>query len=30
MRYGYTFPAVAKVGSAHAGVGKMKISDAKQ
>jgi len=25
--YGYTFPAVVKVGSAHAGVGKMKIMD---
>jgi len=30
LMYGYTFPAVAKVGSAHAGVGKMKISDHKQ
>eukprot|EP00435_Cladocopium_sp_Y103_P062567 s406_g24.t1 len=28
LMYGYTFPAVVKVGSAHAGVGKMKISDA--
>lgn len=27
LMYGYTFPAVVKVGSAHAGVGKMKISD---
>ena len=26
-RYGYTFPAVVKVGSAHAGVGKMKITE---
>ena len=26
-RYGYTFPAVVKVGSAHAGAGKMKIMD---
>lgn len=25
--YGYTFPAVVKVGSAHAGAGKMKIQD---
>mmetsp|Transcript_11266 Transcript_11266/g.25215 ORF Transcript_11266/g.25215 Transcript_11266/m.25215 type:complete len:346 (-) Transcript_11266:82-1119(-) len=25
--YGYTFPAVVKVGSAHAGAGKMKILD---
>merc|ERR1712187_112253 len=25
--YGYTFPAVVKVGSAHAGLGKMKITD---
>jgi glutathione synthase/RimK-type ligase-like ATP-grasp enzyme len=25
--YGYTFPAVVKVGSAHAGAGKMKITD---
>lgn len=25
--YGYTFPAVVKVGSAHAGAGKMKIVD---
>mmetsp|Transcript_69711 Transcript_69711/g.167347 ORF Transcript_69711/g.167347 Transcript_69711/m.167347 type:complete len:352 (-) Transcript_69711:97-1152(-) len=25
--YGYTFPAVVKVGSAHAGAGKMKIMD---
>lgn len=25
--YGYTFPAVVKVGSAHAGVGKMRIND---
>lgn len=25
--YGYTFPAVVKVGSAHAGAGKMKIND---
>lgn len=27
LMYGYTFPAVVKVGSAHAGAGKMKISD---
>jgi glutathione synthase/RimK-type ligase-like ATP-grasp enzyme len=27
LMYGYTFPAVVKVGSAHAGVGKMKIND---
>lgn len=27
LMYGYTFPAVVKVGSAHAGVGKMKITD---
>jgi len=27
LMYGYTFPAVVKVGSAHAGVGKMKIMD---
>jgi glutathione synthase/RimK-type ligase-like ATP-grasp enzyme len=25
--YGYTFPAVVKVGSAHAGTGKMRIND---
>eukprot|EP00929_Paragymnodinium_shiwhaense_P025226 TRINITY_DN15318_c0_g1_i1.p1 TRINITY_DN15318_c0_g1~~TRINITY_DN15318_c0_g1_i1.p1 ORF type:complete len:164 (+),score=30.87 TRINITY_DN15318_c0_g1_i1:130-621(+) len=25
--YGYTFPAVVKVGSAHAGAGKMQIKD---
>lgn len=28
--YGYTFPAVVKIGSAHAGLGKMKITDHKQ
>lgn len=28
--YGYTFPAVVKVGSAHAGAGKMKIMDHRQ
>ena len=28
--YGYTFPAVVKVGSAHAGAGKMKIIDHRQ
>merc|ERR1719171_1768138 len=28
--YGYTFPAVVKVGSAHAGAGKMKILDHRQ
>jgi glutathione synthase/RimK-type ligase-like ATP-grasp enzyme len=27
LMYGYTFPAVVKIGSAHAGAGKMKISD---
>lgn len=27
LMYGYTFPAVVKVGSAHAGVGKMLIKD---
>jgi glutathione synthase/RimK-type ligase-like ATP-grasp enzyme len=27
LMYGYTFPAVVKVGSAHAGAGKMKIMD---
>ena len=27
LMYGYTFPAVAKVGSAHAGAGKMQIAD---
>mmetsp|Transcript_21481 Transcript_21481/g.40391 ORF Transcript_21481/g.40391 Transcript_21481/m.40391 type:complete len:333 (+) Transcript_21481:89-1087(+) len=27
LMYGYTFPAVVKVGSAHAGAGKMKITD---
>jgi len=27
LMYGYTFPAVVKVGSAHAGAGKMKIID---
>merc|ERR1719162_1934894 len=27
LMYGYTFPAVVKIGSAHAGVGKMKITD---
>ena len=27
LMYGYTFPAVVKVGSAHAGAGKMKIND---
>jgi len=27
LMYGYTFPAVVKVGSAHAGVGKMKVTD---
>eukprot|EP00933_Yihiella_yeosuensis_P039127 TRINITY_DN3307_c1_g2_i1.p1 TRINITY_DN3307_c1_g2~~TRINITY_DN3307_c1_g2_i1.p1 ORF type:complete len:350 (+),score=62.01 TRINITY_DN3307_c1_g2_i1:93-1142(+) len=27
LMYGYTFPAVVKVGSAHAGVGKMQIKD---
>jgi len=27
LMYGYTFPAVVKVGSAHAGVGKMLIND---
>uniref|UniRef100_A0A7S3BPE7 ATP-grasp domain-containing protein n=1 Tax=Haptolina ericina TaxID=156174 RepID=A0A7S3BPE7_9EUKA len=27
LMYGYTFPAVVKVGSAHAGVGKMQIRD---
>jgi hypothetical protein len=26
-RYGFTFPAVVKVGSAHAGAGKMQITD---
>jgi len=30
LMYGYTFPAVVKVGSAHAGVGKMKITDHRQ
>jgi len=30
LMYGYTFPAVVKVGSAHAGAGKMKISDHRQ
>ncbi|CAK9040335.1 Synapsin-1 (Synapsin I) [Durusdinium trenchii] len=30
LMYGYTFPAVVKVGSAHAGCGKMKIHDHKQ
>jgi len=30
LMYGYTFPAVVKIGSAHAGVGKMKIHDHKQ
>lgn len=30
LMYGYTFPAVVKVGSAHAGVGKMKIHDHRQ
>jgi len=27
LMYGYTFPAVVKIGSAHAGAGKMKITD---
>jgi len=27
LMYGYTFPAVVKVGSAHAGAGKMQIKD---
>jgi len=27
LMYGFTFPAVVKIGSAHAGLGKMKISD---
>lgn len=27
LMYGYTFPAVVKVGSAHAGAGKIKITD---
>jgi len=27
LMYGYTFPAVVKVGSAHAGIGKMLIND---
>jgi len=27
LMYGYTFPAVVKVGSAHAGAGKMQIQD---
>jgi len=27
LMYGYTFPAVVKVGSAHAGLGKMKMED---
>lgn len=27
FQYGYTFPAVVKVGSAHAGLGKMQIMD---
>ena len=27
LMYGYTFPAVVKVGSAHAGLGKMQIRD---
>lgn len=27
LMYGFTFPAVVKIGSAHAGAGKMKISD---
>lgn len=30
LMYGYTFPAVVKVGSAHAGAGKMKITDHRQ
>merc|ERR1719301_70148 len=30
LLYGYTFPAVVKVGSAHAGAGKMKIQDHRQ
>merc|ERR1719171_2359086 len=30
LMYGYTFPAVVKVGSAHAGAGKMKIQDHRQ
>jgi glutathione synthase/RimK-type ligase-like ATP-grasp enzyme len=30
LMYGYTFPAVVKVGSAHAGAGKMRISDHRQ
>ncbi|CAJ1364455.1 unnamed protein product [Effrenium voratum] len=30
LMYGYTFPAVVKVGSAHAGAGKMKIMDHRQ
>merc|ERR550514_1901117 len=30
LMYGYTFPAVVKVGSAHAGAGKMKILDHRQ
>jgi len=30
LMYGYTFPAVVKVGSAHAGAGKMKIVDHRQ
>ena len=27
LMYGYSFPAVVKVGSAHAGAGKMKITE---
>lgn len=27
LMYGYTFPAIVKVGSAHAGAGKMKVED---
>merc|ERR1711957_495757 len=30
LMYGYTFPAVVKIGSAHAGIGKMKIPDHRQ
>lgn len=30
LMYGFTFPAVVKIGSAHAGLGKMKISDHRQ
>lgn len=30
LMYGYTFPAVVKVGSAHAGAGKMMIKDHRQ